>query len=90
MQSLMRRGLDTALDFGLVRVVAGSHSNKIGYYDDDDDDPENAIVYFNEPFIGGYCVIPKRYLRKTTISTLAAQRFKRQYPNLVKEFGVEI
>lgn len=80
----------TGLQFGFVRVIAGTHAGKIGYYDDEDDNSRNAIVYLNEPLIEDYRVIPKRYLRNTDVSTLTAQRFKRRYPNLVKQFGIEI
>ena len=78
------------LHFGFVRVIGGTHAGTIGYYDDDDDNPANAIVYLNEPLIGDYRAIPKRYLRNTSVSMLTARRFKRRYPNLVKQFGLEI
>ena len=62
----MRRSMHgPKLHFGFVRVIAGSHAGTIGYYDDDDDNPANAIVYLNEPLIGDYRAIPKRYLRNT-------------------------
>jgi hypothetical protein len=67
----------TAGDYGAVRVLDGEHRGLVGYYDDDDG-PE-AIVYFGEPFLSDYVLIPRKALEKVGVTSLELERWKRKY-----------
>jgi hypothetical protein len=65
-------------DYGPVRVLDGEHRGKVGYYDDDDG--REAIVYFGEPFLSDYVLIPRAVLEKVAVTSLELERWKRKYP----------
>jgi hypothetical protein len=47
-------------DYGPVRILAGPHKDRLGYYDDDlgsDRRPGKAIVYLGEPFVSDYILV---------------------------------
>jgi hypothetical protein len=73
--------------YGPVVIVTGEHRGRVGYYDNDEG--KNAIVYFGEPFMLGYVLIPRRYLRKTDVTPLEFERFKRRYPEVARLAGVK-
>jgi hypothetical protein len=77
-------------DYGPVVVVHDcKYKGRVGYYDDDDDDdPNRAIVYFGTPFQSGYVIIPRSWLRKTAVTPLALEKWKRENPELAKQCGV--
>jgi hypothetical protein len=73
--------------YGPVVIVEGKHRGRVGYYDNDDG--RNAIVYFGEPFLSDYVLIPHRYLRKTDVTFLELERFRRRYPEVARFTGVK-
>jgi hypothetical protein len=73
-------------DYGPVRVLDGEHRGKVGYYDDDDG--PDAIVYFGEPFLSDYVLIPRDALEKVPANSLELERWKRKYPWLANQLGL--
>jgi hypothetical protein len=67
-------------DFGPVKVIAGRHKGKVGYYDDDDTE-RSAIVYFGVPFVEPPTIIPRRFLESTAAEHLPSARL----PGFVRE-----
>lgn len=75
------------ISYGPVRVIAGEHKGKVGYYDDEGDEEGTAIVYFEKPFEGPYTVIPLCDLAPAE-NSLELERFVRDHPELAQEAGV--
>ena len=48
-----------------------------------------AVVYFGEPFNSDFVLIPLRHLRKTDVTPLELERFKRKHPDVAKYVGVK-
>jgi len=76
-------------DYGMVEVIKGKHTGKIGYYDDVADNGK-AIVYFGRPFESKYYRIPPSFLIKTEKRNLAIEEWVRDNPENAKKFGVRI
>jgi hypothetical protein len=73
-------------EYGPIVVNEGEHKGKVGYYDDDEGNL--AIVYFAEPFDSEPVLIERSSLRKTAVTLLALEKWKRDYPNLAKRFDI--
>ena len=73
--------------YGPVVIIAGKHQGRVGYYDNDEG--RKAVVYFGEPFNSDFVLIPLRHLRKTDVTPLELERFKRKHPELAKYVGVK-
>jgi hypothetical protein len=73
--------------YGPVVIVEGTHRGRVGYYDNDEG--RKAVVYFGEPFNSDYVLIPRRYLRKTDVTPLELEKFKRRYPDVARFVGVK-
>ena len=73
-------------DYGPVRVLSGEHRGQVGYYDDDNG--PDAIVYFGEPFVSDYVLIPRGRLERLSAASLELERWKRAHPWLAKYVGV--
>ena len=70
-------------------VCEGKHTGRVGYYDDDADEDINlAIVYFGTPFESKYVLIRRSHLKKTAVTPLALEKWKREHPELAKFVGV--
>ena len=75
-------------DYGVVRILRGSHKGKLAYYDDDlgtDTRPGKAVVYIGEPFESDYVLIRRTDLEKVTAKHIDLERWKRKYPWLAKQ-----
>ncbi len=60
---------EVELDWGVVKIVAGRHKGRIGFYDDDDG--KSGIVYLGDFSLApGYYLIPRRYLAPVTTDDL--------------------
>jgi hypothetical protein len=77
-------------DYGLVQVMAGQHTGRMGYYDDDAQDATEAIVYVSTPFQDGYVRMPRRWLGRLTLPPAELTQWKHDHPNLVKRFALSI
>jgi hypothetical protein len=42
-----------------------------------------------EPFMSDYVLVPRRHLRKTDVTPIELERFKRNHPEVAKSFGVK-
>jgi hypothetical protein len=73
--------------YGPVVIIAGKHQGRVGYYDNDEG--RKAVVYFGEPFKSDFVLIPLRHLRKTDVTPLELERFKRKYPEVARFAGVK-
>ena len=73
--------------YGPVVIIAGEYQGQVGYYDNDQG--RNAIVYFGEPFMSDFVLIPRRHLRKTDVTPLALEKFTRRYPGVARFAGVK-
>jgi hypothetical protein len=74
-------------DYCPVRIRRGRHAGKLGYYDDDLDGEERAakaIVYLGEPFESDYILLSRKDLEKVDVKNIHLERWKRNYPWLVK------
>lgn len=80
-------------DYGPVRVVAGPHTGKCGYYDDDDPGdhgtPGAAIVYFGQPFDSDYVRLPYECLVPSDVPHLPTETWRREHPEAARQLGVE-
>ena len=76
--------------YGPVRVVAGRHKGKTGYYDDDNDYGTAAIVYFGEPFTSGYFCLRYSSLEPFDGAHLPLQKYARDHPDIVSELNVVV
>jgi len=73
-------------EYGPIVVCKGKHKGRVGYYDDDEGDL--GIVYFGTPFDSEYVLIRRSWLKKTPITPLALEKWKREYPELVKRLMI--
>jgi hypothetical protein len=73
-------------EYGPIAVQEGKHKGKVGYYDDDEG--TLAIIYFGTPFESDYVLIRRSWLKKTAVTPLALEKWKRKYPELAKRFAV--
>jgi hypothetical protein len=72
-------------EYGPIVVREGKHKGRVGYYDDEGN---LAIVYFGTPFESNYVLIRRSWLRKTAVTPLALEQWKREYPELAKWFMI--
>jgi hypothetical protein len=73
-------------EYGAVLVVKGTYAGRVGYYDDDEEGL--AIVYFDEPLMSPYVMLRHSWLRKTTVTPLVLEKWKRKYPEIADHFDV--
>jgi hypothetical protein len=80
---------DVLGNYGLVRITAGRHKGKIGYYDNEDERGK-AIVYLegSQLLSADYVSIAFRSLERIEITSLNTERFKREHPGLAKAAGI--
>ena len=76
-------------EYGPVRILKGENKDQIDYYDDEDDEPGQAVVYLGEPFESDYVLIPHADLEKVDVTSIHIERWKRAYPWLVKQLGLD-
>lgn len=75
-------------EYGPVIVREGKYKGRVGYYDDDADNNNFAVVYFGTPF-GSKCVLIRRsWLKRTAVTPLALEKWKREHPELAQYLGV--
>lgn len=70
----------------IVRVIKGEFLGNIGYYDDDSDD--GAIVYFGEPLLSEYDIIPHEFLELADVKHFATEKLIKKYPRLAEILGI--
>lgn len=82
------------LDWGPIRVknedwIDSEFKGRIGYLDDMDDEDgiEYGIVYFGEPFVTNYELIPMGWLESVS-DCLQLTKWKQQHPRLAEQLGV--
>ena len=71
----------------VIRVIKGEFLGNIGYYDDDDSNG-NAIIYFGEPLLSEYDIIPHKFIELANVKHLATEKFITKYPSLAVILGI--
>ena len=66
----------------------GKYKGRVGYYDDDADNINFAVVYFGTPFESKYVLIRRSWLKRTAVTPLALEKWKREHPELARYCGV--
>jgi hypothetical protein len=76
-------------NYGIVRVTAGKHKGKMGYYDNEDEQGR-GIVYLegSQLLSADYVSVAFRYLERIEITSLNVERFKREHPRLAEAAGI--
>jgi hypothetical protein len=75
-------------EYGPVIVREGKYKGRVGYYDDDADNINFAVVYFGTPFESKYVLIRRSWLKRTAVTPLALEKWKREHPELARYCGV--
>jgi len=76
-------------NYGVVRITAGTHKGKLGYYDNEDERGK-AIVYLEGSRLlsAEYVSIAFRNLARVEVTSLNIERFKREHPGLARAAGI--
>lgn len=76
-------------NYGIVRIAAGTHRGKLGYYDNEDEQGKAILYLEGSPLLSAdYERIAFRSLARMEIASLNVETIKREHPGLAKAAGI--